>query len=145
MEEKGDEQKSKRKAAVLSTLSDVAVQALDQHVYIDCYKVHLYLLSFIVLPISCAFRMQNILCGGTPSHFSCDKGVVQCIRHACAFWVGSFTYKTDRPICLGTGCRNKVHIPSLERGDARCGALHRERLTTNTKHDSSVHVSERNC
>lgn len=30
------------------------------------------------------------------------------------FLAGSFTYKTDRPICLCTGCGNKVCIPSLE-------------------------------
>lgn len=58
------------------------------------------------------------------------------------FLVGSFTYKTGRPICLRTGCGHKVRIPSFEHSkDPHSGVLHRERLTTNTKHDSSVHVS----
>lgn len=50
----------------------------------------------------------------------------------------SFTYKTPWPICLGTGCRHKVCIPSLEREDPRCGVLHRERLRNNSKHGRSL-------
>lgn len=50
----------------------------------------------------------------------------------------SFTYKTPWPICLGTGCRHNVCIPSLEREDPRCGVLHRGRLRNNSKHGCSL-------
>ena len=88
--------------------------------------------------------MQSSLDSGTLSQFGCNKGVVRSTLRALCFLAGSFTYKTGRPICLCTGCGHKVRIPSLEYSeDPRCGVLHRERLTTNTKHDSSVHVSEK--
>lgn len=60
------------------------------------------------------------------------------------FLAGSFTYKTGRPICLCTGCGHKVRIPSFEHSeDPGSGVLYRVRLTTNTKHYSSAHVSKK--
>ncbi|KAA8590990.1 hypothetical protein FQN60_001933 [Etheostoma spectabile] len=87
--------------------------------------------------------MQSSLDSGTPSQFGCNKGVVRSTLRALCFLAGSFTYKTGRRICLCAGCGHKVRIPSLEYSkDPRSGVLHRERLATNTKYDSSVYVSE---
>ena len=96
-----------------------------------------------------------------PSHLSCsqnakllrqwDPATVWLQQRSCAgypadlcFLAGSFTYKTGRPICLHAGCRHKVRIPSFEHCEhPRSVVLHRERLTTNSKHDSFICVSEK--
>lgn len=67
-----------------------------------------------VLPISCAPRMQSSLDSGTLPQFGCNKGVVPRTPRARAFPAGSFTYKTDRPICLGAGFPQQSLYPQPE-------------------------------
>lgn len=97
-----------------------------------------------VFPISCAPRMQSSLDSGTSSQFGCNKGVVQSTLRACVFWLAALHIKQTGLSVSAQAAATKSVSPAWNTKDPHSGVLHRERLTTNTKHDS-VHVSEKNC
>lgn len=100
--------------------------------------------SIDVLPFSRAPRMQSSLDSGTPPQFGCNKGVVRSTLQAGAFWPAALHIKQAGLSVSAQAAATKSKIPSFEHSeDPHSGVLHRERLTTNTKQDSSIHVSEK--
>lgn len=103
--------------------------------------VQLYLRFWCPL---CPRPSESSLDGGTPSRFLQQKEFLREWPADLRCLAFSFTYKTPWPICLCTGCRQKVCVPSLEHEDPRCGVLHRTRLASDSKHGCSLQASEKN-
>lgn len=95
-----------------------------------------------VLPIPCAPRMQSSLDSGTPSQFGFNKGVLQSTLRARAFWLAALHIKQTGLSVSAQAVATKSVSPAWNTEEPQCGVLHRERLTTNSEHGPSAHVSD---